>query len=62
MLHAVIHLAIGLLAVSITCFVLTVFSYAMPGVGHAGLWFAAGSYVATGLSLSLTAYVVTERL
>jgi hypothetical protein len=62
MLHAVIHLAIGLLAVSFTCFALSVFSYTMPGIEHASLWFAAGSYVATGISLSLTAYVVTERL
>ena len=62
MLHAVIHLAIGLLSVSFTCFALAVVSYTMPGIKHAGLPFAAGSYVATGLSLGLTAYVVTERL
>jgi hypothetical protein len=62
MLVAVIHVAIGLLAVSLTCLFLAVVSYFAPGVRHAGLPFAAGSYVSTGLSLAFTAFVVNERL
>ena len=62
MLDAVIHLAVGFLITSLTCLALTVVSYTVPGVHHAGAVFASGSMVSTGVSVGLTTYVVKERL
>jgi hypothetical protein len=57
MLEGVIHLALGLLILSLTCLVLTVLSYTAPGIHHASWSFASGSMVSTGVSLGLTTYV-----